>query len=701
MMKIILIALAFIFLTVTILFSGNILSDIVSYLATHHIALGIILIALVVQFFGHFLRSMRTKLILDQAAQSSNRFQFGALSVGYLFNVILPFRVGELVRSLVIARRLHISLLYTFTAVVIERATDVVFLSLLVFVATVFLGGYTSTVLIVSVIALGTSCAILLCLYLLKNENRFLLKFISRFSQVFNTSISNSILFKTWSLIFGLQSFFRSKDQVRRYILYACVSWVCYFVSAALIVMAVLPVFSGTDLFLGGLIPYALPLTDLGVFGSQSYHQISMAITHIQTSGNIDLYAKLMWVTISLPIAFVGFVSLILYKKSKKTDSLAPSRNTAYINKLLRYDDISQDFPTFLETYFQGSTLTRILHKIEVNGGLSLVKFFKGGSDAITVLALQNGSMYVKKIVPIEYADRLRVQYLWLRKFAKKKAIVDVIAEHRNEEYYAIDLSYSPENISLFEYVHNHSLEQSTQIIDEVWRYVFENIYELKKEAVHNKNRDLYIQERLIDKVKKATMVNQDLRQVIESETITINGEQYDNFYTVINKIKSNKKAWGDLAVYRESTAIHGDLTIDNILVDTKVDEPVIIDPSDDNQIRGPIIDFARHTQSLIAGYEFLNADDEAVKASIDGDDIQINYHDRRSARYMELYDHLHSVVTENYLTETERRTILFHTGLLYGRMLAHRVYINPHNTLKYYAVCVVLLNEFYRQYDS
>ena len=47
--------------------------------------------------------------------------------------------------------------------------------------------------------------------------------------------------------------------------------------------------------------------------------------------------------------------------------------------------------------------------------------------------------------------------------------------------------------------------------------------------------------------------------------------------------------------------------------MDLPTREVLVIDPSDDNQVRGPVVDFARHMQSLAYGYEFLNEDEDPV----------------------------------------------------------------------------------------
>jgi hypothetical protein len=696
-----LLAIAIILTITGIVLAYDILRPVGIFLLDNPLVMLAVVLAVGVQLLGHLLRALRTKIVLDQAAPSSAKFQFGALSTGYLFNTLLPFRLGELIRALLVARRLRISLLYTFTAVVIERVIDVILLGVLVIVGALAIGfGLGDSLVIFAILMIFVSVLLLGLLISLKNENKLLLAFVARVSRLFNTPISNSIRFKVWSLIYGMQSFLGDTMLVKRYVGFALLSWLCYFASALIVVIVILPGTGLSSALVAAVSPYVSVFPIFTPLDATSYQQLSQVVPAALIGSEVDMYARIMWAVLILPTAFIGLVALFYYREgslkvTKKT------KNESYVNKLLRHEDISQELPAFLETYFNGFALTRTLHKIELNGELSLVKFFKGGSDAVTVLALQKGEMYVKKIVPIEFADRLSVQYDWLKKFNSKKAIVDVIGEHRTDDYYAIDLSYDPANIALFEYVHTRSLKQSKKAIHDVWTYVFKHIYKLDKESFNPRERDEYVQDRLMNKIKKAILVNDDLKEVTGAETIVINGEHYDNFYAIIDKIKKHKKAWNDIATYRKSNAIHGDLTIDNILVDTKTDKPVIIDPSDDNQIRGPIIDLARHTQSLIAGYEFLNADDEPVKSVRKQGVVTINYHDRKSARYMQLYDYVKHEVTPSLFTDTEQRTVLFHAGLLYGRMLAHRVVINPHNTLKYYAICVVLLNEFYRQYKS
>lgn len=660
-----------------------------------------IAIAVAVQLCGHWLRVLRTKTVIDQVKPSRAVEQFGALGIGYLFNTLLPLRLGELIRSAIIAMRLRISFVYTFAVIILERAIDLLFIGcVVILVSFAFSGRAATTLLLAAVGAIVLAGLVITLLVLLVRENKRLLAFIWRVSSWLNVSLSNSFRFKVWSLIFGLQQFIRRKRAIRQYALLAVASWACYILSMIVLAIPILDTPSSSQTFVAATSPYVAVSAPTGPAYIASYEEVMRpVIVSTASHPRLETYIILSWLVLSLPMFLVGFTALF-WLKFKPVRRTKPLDNASFSNKLLRRHDLSQEFPAFLDTYFLGHNLSRVLHKIEVAGELSLVKFFKGGSNAITMLALQGNKLFVKKIVPPEYRSRLRNQYLWLRKHQKLRQIVNVLDEQTTDSYYAIDLEYRPDNIPFFEYLHDRPLRSSKRILDEVWAYMFKHVYTgLGPLTEHTKERNEYVKDRLENKLKQAAEASTDLAQIMKFDKVMVNGEVYDSLPIVIKRIKRHKQAWKDLATYRASDAAHGDLTIDNILIDMPSEKPLLIDPSDDNQIRGPILDFGRHIQSLIAGYEFLCFDDDPVTWT-PGDIPSIHFHDLRSARYMHLYDHVMKEIAPKYLSEAELRSVPFHAGLFYGRVLAHRVVINPENVLKFYGVSVKLLNDFLAQYE-
>jgi uncharacterized protein (TIRG00374 family) len=58
---------------------------------------------------------------------------FSAIGIGYLFNQVLPFRLGEVARTLVLGMRMPISFWEAFPTVVVERIFDLGFLAMVLF----------------------------------------------------------------------------------------------------------------------------------------------------------------------------------------------------------------------------------------------------------------------------------------------------------------------------------------------------------------------------------------------------------------------------------------------------------------------------------------------------------------------------------------------------------------------------------------
>ncbi|MGY1746349.1 lysylphosphatidylglycerol synthase domain-containing protein [Blastococcus sp. SYSU D00695] len=664
-------------------------------------------VAALVHLLGHLLRAARTKVPIDNVRRGSLAGQFRHLSIGYLFNLVLPLRIGEVVRSYLIAKTLRISFLYTLLAVVFERLIDVVLVSVAFLVLLVLVGGPVSGVVAFAAgVALVVSLLAIAVLAAFVRENRFLMRLAWRATGWLNTDLENRARFKLWSVIFGFQRFSRQRRQLVRYGFLALASWACYLAAAALVAVVVLPHLSGRDAFVAATAPSAAVSSGLGNGAPGGY--LDDIRRFIEGSLGLEgptvvLFAAATWAVTYVPVALVAVVALFVNwaRSSAPAAGGEPAPSDRYVNKLGREQDISGSMTHFLDAYFQRQRLSQVMHRLEVDGNVSLVRFFKGGSNAVTLLATNGtGELFVKKMVPPEYAHRLKNQHDWLAERADHGQLVTVLREQHAEDHYAIDLEYRPSSVPLFEYVHENSFTESAAKLAELWDYMYARVYSSGPLEHRPDLRDDYVAERFVLRVRAAAESHPALAEALKGDRIMINGREYDNFDRVLSRIHTTEAAWSDLASFQPSSTIHGDLTVDNVLVDLPSRDVLVIDPSDDNQIRGPVIDFARHMQSLLYGYEFLNDDEEPVVLGAQDGVREITYRDARSARYAELAEFVTTEIMTRRLHPAEQRAVLFHVGLFYGRMLTHRVAINPGTVLKYYGVCIQALNRFLDQYD-
>jgi len=659
----------------------------------------VVLSAVLLQLCGHIVRAYKTQLVFGVAKESSVRFQFRALSVGYLFNTILPFRLGELIRARIISGAMAISFGYALVLVLFERLVDALILGLF---GCILLLGIPGTQHMVSYIILLVGVSIVgLCLYgMVAQQNKYLLSIWYRFTCLLNDRLKIVARFKMWTIIYGLQRTLHWRLMVR-YVGLSLMAWLFYGASLFILVSYLLGSLSVHARIVTAAAPYygvAVPAgpASLGVFTGV----VENLTSYLHISSPLALvYDLTAWAVLIIPIALIGIV--LLFTKTKEAlwyDRPRNASRSSLMNKLYRTEDISDEMGVFLETYFSGNSLSKIVHNLEMHDDFKLVKYFKGGSDAITILALQDGEQVVKKIIPHEFEDRLKAQYDWLRSHAGVEGMVQALREHRTDEYYAIDLSYSPDNEMFYEFIHRNTLDQSKLILDDIWSVLFADVYgELGEPCLHKKEREAYIEKHIFGCLEKAAAADPELIRVAEPEKLIVNGVEYDNLYQVMGKIRLHKQAWRDIATYRQSQVVHGDVIVDNLLVTKATGRAFIIDPAPDgNIIEGPVFDFGKNLQSLYCGYETLLRDEDPVYLT---DGNVIDYRDHKSSKYTQLSSYIRDELAPGYLTESERRAMLFHAAALYIRRLKHQVYYTPANALKFYAVGVKTLNDFLSQY--
>lgn len=659
------------------------------------------LVACIIQLAGHWFRMLRTKQIIDQVKNADTRGQFEALATGYLYNVLFPFRIGELIRAFLISVRLNISFLYTLMAVLLERAVDLILISIFVIILAFWLSGTTAMiVLFMAAAALLLSVAIVVALVLLSREDKRILRVVWSVSSVLNVGLRNQFRFKVWSLIYGLQRFVRSRKAVRRYVLYSLTSWILYIASVVVLAVAILP--SGTPLKITivSIAPYIAASAPAGSSAETYNNSLSPIIEEaFPFSISTQQFILGSWILLVAPMAIIGLISIVLRNDRLVRRNRKPSSDQSYTNKLLRSDDLSQEFPAFLDNYFAGNNLAKVLHRLETSGELSLVKFFKGGSDAITILVLEDNELSVKKIIPNEYEDRLKAQYDWLVRHKKLRYLVKATSEQRTDDHYAINLEYNAENIPFFEFLHQQRVRDSIKVLRHTWEYLYEHIHKQSgKAAYYPKIRDAFINKHITGCVEKASAVDEELRLLCEQKTLIINGSKYDNLTVILDKIKTHPQAWRDIATFRKGKEVHGDMAIDNILVSPVDHKPLIIDPAPDgNLIEGPVFDLGKLAQSFYCGYEFLLRDDSPTH--VRNENI-INYQEQRTTQYEHLWRFVRDDLAPQYIGESEQRSLMFHAAALHLRRLKHQVNYNSENVIKFYAVGVKTLNDFLAQYE-
>lgn len=675
-----------------LIFSASVFSDLEEIMGqtfNWSILIIFIVVALLLQFAGHAVRSYKMKVFMQPTVSTSTKLQFRALSIGYLFNTLLPFRLGELIRAQVIAYTKSISFAYSFAAIVIERLFDLALL-LICAALLVFAAIFPVEVVPYLVTAGAIGIAVALLLIAVIAEYPPLMRLAYKSSELLNNTLKVKSRFKYWTVMYGL----RQSITKRRLTVYAGLTllmWVLYVASVWVLLVGL------TGSIADGkyaIIPFYATSIPFGPANMGAYSNIYYELTG--DGGALKIQALATWAFLVAPMGFVGLYNLIRTKVPVWRKLQQDTDKKDLVNKLSRKKDISRDMELFLEHYFKGNTLSKIINRRERGKDFKLLRFFKGGSDAVTILVNKRNKSIVEKIIALELKDRLEAQYLWLKRY-KDQNIVKALRDDTAKDYYAIELEYNSDNEMFFDYMHRSSLEESKRVLDDTWATLNRTVHKKSKKVVDTKGIKQYIDKHFYQCLEKSLSVSTDLEAVVRQETIQINGKEYINAFTLMDKILNDKAIIKDLASYASSGDVHGDVAVDNILVDRTNGKVTLIDPAPDgNIINGRVFDFGKNLQSLYCGYEFLFRSTEPATL---GEDGSISYKDQRSSRYVQLCDYVQNELSVKYLSQAEQRAILFHAGVLLIRRLKHQVYQDPQLTLSMYAAGVKTLNDFYNQY--
>jgi hypothetical protein len=358
----------------------------------------------------------------------------------------------------------------------------------------------------------------------------------------------------------------------------------------------------------------------------------------------------------------------------------------------------------FLGSYFQSQPLVNILHRMSMKENFSIISFFTGGSNALTILVKQDSRLFVKKICLAGYEIKLKNQATWLEKNQHHPEIVKLINTRFNSEYFEINLEYLYDTMTFFDFIHEKPLEDSTHVIETVWNVLAIKIYDTRKVVDNFSQIEKYLTINFTERLAIAANLSKRISEAKDFQgSLVINGVECKNISEIFPQIMSHPRARFVLGRFTKTNQCHGDLTIDNILVrDPKSPGdfamPILIDPSDDNEIRGPLMDAARMSQSLSGGYEFLLNEQKEINPEIIEGKFHINFNDVISDKYFRLSQHFRTSIMVKYLTSEEIMSMDFHVAILFGRMLSHRVLIDDKTSLIYYAKATLFLNQFFEE---
>lgn len=633
----------------------------------------ILVLAIILICIAHVMRMLRWELFVKTYEKPNTKNLLQSLSIGYFINSFIPFKAGDLVRAWISGRKMKNGRGFALATVIVDRYLDILVVGILFAIFSAFNLDSADSVWFYMFLAVGV-LAVTLLVYILRGYVKRILKNIAG---IFNAGIEIRLLRFFWSLIWSFKDIFK-KISKTRLLLETLGMWILYL--ASYYCFAAFLSHQGSnvnwlDVF------YML-------FTKNSIHVGSLgAITFTQGMMN----AQMIWTGIYLfaPIVILFVISLCL--KSKDDETLDSEEE--YLNLIPQLDE--NERLNFLETYFSNERREYIESYLKINQNILIIRDYSAGSNATTMLCMNNGKNFFRKYAFGADGDKLYQQIEWLQRFKDIIPLPDIMQYQKQDNFCYYDMPYDSQAVGLFDYAHSMPKENAWKFIKKATECLENSLYKVNQRLADKATIDEYIKSKVnknLDKIMNAKY----LKRLMEYDEIIINGRSFHNLPYYLPYLSEGHLY--DIFKNDTYSEIHGDLTIENIICTRNADgddDFYIIDPNTGNVHDSSNLDYGKLLQSIHGGYEFLMA---TKNVSIERN--RINFVFTKSEAYTYLYDMLDKYMREHF--EEERvKSIYYHEIIHWLRLMPYKIEKNGKRVLLFYAGMLMVMNDVVNNFEE
>ena len=610
---------------------------------------------------AHVFRAARWALLFP-AREIQRRFDLLlGLAIGYAINAIIPWRFGELARVCFVAGTTSIRMSYVAATVVAERLADLVVVS--VIVAGVMAERQGNAGLLP--LGLMSVAAVLVLLSFLIQKSHQVRRFIWHAASLFNNQIRLGLIDFFWSF----SEMVAKGALVRpRFLLTTAVMWLIYVVSYVAFAKASQENLADLIFIMLGT-PFR-PAIDQLKNGEGGAALMLLVFSSFPVLG-VLLYGGMK----QLPAVWQLLAARRRYGWYASADSL---------DSLHAHYKGESEYEYFLVSLFSGKNTTATSFGLEAIHDGMVHKLFPGGSDAITAMVEVGPHLLIRKFAVGSAGSKLKAQRDWLGQYHSENfPLVNILSEREKSKCYYYDMPVVAPANDFYDYIHTHPIENSKQIFSQV----LERITLFHQQHAGRVADEALVRQYLLEKAVNNARLVLDFAKTVIGSRYSINGKDFD------------LKQWECLldidwlsrqVCSRLTTVVHGDLTIENIIVAPQ-SQPgwYIIDPNPDNIFNTRLIDWAKLMQSVHLGYEGLNRNFSCVVA---GDAIQLAL--TKSLAYTELHTHLEKLILQHH-GDDGLREVYFHELINYLRLTPYKIRHDPKKGLCFFSCTSILLSRY------
>lgn len=616
------------------------------------------ILSIVLIVVGHIFKAKRWSLFINVYEDSSLKVTLRSLSIGHLINALVPYRVGDIVRIILSGRKMKNGYAFSFATVVADLYVD----SLIVGLSFLFLyvlgkGGIKleSIITIYIVIFILIIVFTMIAIFFRKQVKQL----IAKVASLFNQKIELALLYSSYLFIASLKSILTKIDKIK-FTLYTVFMWVCYVLSYIL--------------FGSFLVKLSFSISSLDVF-----------ITLFTPSAiyTVEQASLIYWVSfLTIPLVVCLLVSFVLKASENQKQMLAiPQVNM-------------RDRLNFLKTYYYEDNIEHFNDYLAINKDVSVIKDYSSGSDASTILIMDNNGLHFRKYGFGKEAKKIVEQIKWIEETSSTISLPQIEKKEIKESYSVYDMPCLNGAVGLFEYIHTVPVSDSWTIIEKVLNDIKNKLY-INCDKADPKKIYEYIDNKIIKNINIIKTGNKYVNNLERYDYIVVNGVRYNtlkHYDYLFTKEKLFSIFSNDLI-----SNIHGDITVDNIICksDDQNKSYYLIDPNTGNILNSIYIDYSKLLQSLHGNYEFL-----MMVNDVEINDNEIKYLSTNSKEYSSLYEKYKEYLNNTFKQE-EIISIYYHEIVNWLRLIPYKYRKNEKTAVVFYTALLAILSDLEKTYEK
>jgi len=625
-------------------------------------------IAIICMVFGLLCKSQRWGLLISVYEPAQDGSLLGALSIGHILNVLLPFRIGDVIRIMLSGKKLKNGYPLSIATVIVDLYVDLVSVGGILWLVAITRDNDSSFLYITSLyflLIISIAVSTFFCVIFRTK----LKKIIQILASLFNQKIEFNILYVTFLTIGSFKDIAKNID-IKEFTTLTIKMWIGYSLSYVAIAAA---------LQKQGLNQKTVDIFET-IFGNLAF-------------SNIDLSSNTLFISyLLLPLLICWVYSKMDRKVYLKEDGkmVLPQINIT-------------DKAAFLKTYYSDEDRLNLKSYLEINKGVIITSQNFSGSNATTLTILKDHQMFYRKYAFDADAKKLTQQITWIEKHKKIIDLPSIASKEKVKNYVFYDMPLKSKCMSLFKYIHAVPVEKSWGIIATVLDDLKNNLHTQDYRLCDFSMIDSYIEIKVNKNLNFIRAKSKYISDLEKYDTLFINGKELPTlkYYTDMFSQDNLRNIFAK-DYYSE---IHGDLTVENIVCFEGLDAEskklnvehsksfkyYLIDPNGGNIHDSPYLDYSKLLQSLHGNYELLT-----MVESIDIEKNSVQFFMPSENNYQNLYSIYRSYLAKTFTNE-QLMSIYYHEAIHWLRLLPYRINKDEKTAVIFYIGLLKVLSDLKR----